>query len=179
VAASRATTALLLVGVGGGKGRKCKSTSSKVRLVLDVPQSCNPIDGNMEHRDGRGDSQKISRAAPVVSATLRPPKRHGEDGATQRIFPKRPRPSPDAEINSPIPRTKSETLLGGDHDFVPAYTPSPQAALQEMDWTPSSGPIVGIGNVDRDSMEESDPRICYGAVRKQSLLIPSWRAAVC
>jgi len=133
----------------------------------------------MEYEDDLGDWQGSSRA-PVVSATLRPPKRHGEDGVVQGASPKRqrPSPSPDANISLSILRSESKALLNSDINLVSAYTPAPQDALCRMDWVPTSGPIVGIDNAERDGVEENDPRICYGAVRKQPLPIPYLRAAL-
>jgi hypothetical protein len=90
----------------------------------------------------------------VVSATLRPPKRHREEVVmTQGASPKRqylspsPSPSVNADSNAPTPRSGSED------------------DLLQIDWAPTTGPIVVADDVERDGVEETDPRICYGTVR--------------
>ncbi len=128
---------------------------------------------SMEREDGHGGWQRSSQTL-VVSATLQPPKRSGESLVMQRGSPKRlyPSPSPDAGPNSPISRPKSAAQLCTDIDSISAYSPSPQNALLQMDWTPTSGPIVETdNNAEHDYLEESEPRVCYRTVRNS--LLPS------
>lgn len=109
------------------------------------------MDGNMEHKDDRGDGQWPGRSrALVVSATLRPPKRHREEVAMiQGASPKRkypsPSPSPSLDVDSNVPTPRS----GSEDDLLQV----------------TSGPIVAADDVERDGVEETDSRICYGTVR--------------
>ena len=69
----------------------------------------------------------------------------------QGASPKRqylsPSPSLNADSNVPTPRSGSED------------------DLLQIEWAPTSGPIVAADDVERDGAEETDPRICYGTVK--------------
>ncbi|KAK4146368.1 SNF2 family N-terminal domain-containing protein [Dichotomopilus funicola] len=128
----------------------------------------------MAQEHDRGDWQ-WSSWAPAASATLRPPKRHKEGDDVQSASPKRQRPSPSPDISTshPVPLLGSETLLhidiappvlssssspasadSANSGSVPVNSASSQGALPQVDWVPTGGPTV----------DDSDPRICYGAL---------------
>ncbi len=165
--------------VGCDKGRKICDFNTSV-WCSGVPSLHVLRDYSMEHEDDHGGSEQGSSRAPVASATLRPPKRHGEDRVMRKASPKRqrPSPSPDASTNLPTPRSGSEALLCTDSDSVSGYPPSPQDALLQMDWAPTTKTIVVTDNTARDGAEDSDPRICYGTVRSRLFLVEFIKAAL-
>ncbi|KAG7284182.1 hypothetical protein NEMBOFW57_010545 [Staphylotrichum longicolle] len=122
------------------------------------------------------------REAP---ATLRPPKRHGEDAATPGASPKRscpsPSPSPDPSWLHPGPRSGSGSEVCTDtaSPFPPSFNPafqieyldenvdarsdlvSPHSAQDElgaMDWVSTHAAPV------HEVITDSDLIICYGAL---------------
>ena len=141
----------------------------------------------MQHQHRHRGNWQATYRAPDASATLRPPKRHGEDDVTPSASPKRycpsPSPSPDPNWLNPGPQSGSESDVCTDaaSPLPPPFTlnstfprdrygetsdarsnffptHSAQDDLGSMDWVPTHTTPV------HDDTTHSDPIICYGAV---------------
>jgi hypothetical protein len=138
--------------------QQTNSVTLSSTLPMDSLETLNSLTGvSRACAEGNGLDRRENPVLAPSNTTLRPPKRHGEDGAAaaQRSSPKRARPSP-----SPDPTSPTRSLTPDQHLTTYLRT---QYGPVPMEWVPTPAVTVGaVHNVDSGSHS----RICYGAVRR-------------